>query len=257
MTETTKKILIIIIAALCGIVFCISAYMLISYFSEKKQADDVYTQIIEESTVVAEQDKKPSNDSSFPEMNIDFDKINLEHSRSTSWIMIRNTVVNYPIVQADDNDYYLYRLPDGTKNKNGSIFMDYRNASDFSDRNTFIYGHHMKSGAMFASLTKYEDQSYYEEHPYIFIITPDEIFRCEIFSAYVIPDTSDAFTLSFKNDAEFDEYLQMVSGFSMISSAVEVDASTDRIITLSTCTYEYDNARFLVHAKLVSSEEEI
>ncbi|MBQ4061970.1 MAG: class B sortase [Christensenellaceae bacterium] len=254
MNEKTKKIIIILIIALLVVVFALSAYMLASYFIETKKADLSYKKIYEKH-VETETNKNEYQDSSVSDIKIDFESIPVKNGRSTSWIMIKNTVINYPVVQGSDNDYYLTRLPDGTKNKSGSIFMDYRNADDFSDPNTFIYGHHMKNGSMFAAVTNYADQSFYEEHPYIFIITPDEIYRGEIFSAYVTPDTGKSFKIDFNSDKDFDNYLQMVAGLSDIYTAVEVGPS-DNIITLSTCTYEYDNARFLVHAKLVNISEE-
>ena len=110
-------------------------------------------------------------------------------STATSWR--GSTGLNYPIVQAEDNDYYLYRLLDGTWNKNGTIFMDYVNRSDFSDQNTLVYGHHMKSGAMFGALVQYKKQEFYDAHPYLYLYTPQQSYRLDLIAGSVV-DYDDA-----------------------------------------------------------------
>lgn len=96
---------------------------------------------------------------------VDFAALEGVNSDIVAWLYGADTGLNYPIVQAEDNDYYLYRLLDGTWNKNGTIFMDYVNRSDFSDQNTLVYGHHMKSGAMFGALVQYKKQEFYDRPP--------------------------------------------------------------------------------------------
>lgn len=103
---------------------------------------------------------------------MDFAALEGVNSDIVAWLYGADTGLNYPIVQAEDNDYYLYRLLDGTWNKNGTIFMDYVNRSDFSDQNTLVYGHHMKSGAMFGALVQYKKQEFYDAHPYLYLYTP-------------------------------------------------------------------------------------
>ncbi len=252
--KKSKKISVFLILgmAACAIVLAVSAYMLASYFIENGEASASYEKL--ESRYVTVTEKAGSA----PVYEVDFQRLADESSENTvtsSWIINEGTVINYPIAHGTDNSYYLNHMFDGTKNKNGAIFIDYRNAGDFSDRNTLIYGHHMKSGAMFASLVNYAKQSYYEEHPVMRILTPECSYEAQVFSAYVTPATGDSFDISFNSDNDFANYLDMVCSLSEISSGVEVSPS-DRIVTLSTCTYEYDDARFLVHAKLVPLPEE-
>ncbi len=108
---------------------------------------------------------------------MDFAALEGVNSDIVAWLYGADTGLNYPIVQAEDNDYYLYRLLDGTWNKNGTIFMDYVNRSDFSDQNTLVYGHHMKSGAMFGALVQYKKQEFYDAHPYLYLYTPQQSYR--------------------------------------------------------------------------------
>ena len=81
------------------------------------------------------------------------------------WIYSSDTTINYPVVQGSDNAYYLKHLADGTENRNGCPFLDVQNRPDFTDDNSIIYGHHMQNGTMFADISWYEDQNYYNEHP--------------------------------------------------------------------------------------------
>ena len=106
---------------------------------------------------------------------------------TVAWLFGPGTVIDYPVMRADDYNYYLCHLPDGTYHVNGSLFIDFNCAPDFSDRLTVIYGHHMKSGQMFRSLTKYKEQAYYREHPYLTLYTEkNETKRIELLYGCVI-----------------------------------------------------------------------
>lgn len=82
-----------------------------------------------------------------------------------AWLYCPDTVINYPVVQSDDNEYYLRRLMDGSSNTAGTLFADYRCSPDFSDPHTVIYGHNMKNDTMFGILPEYGAQEFYEPHP--------------------------------------------------------------------------------------------
>ena len=102
--------------------------------------------------------------STLPSHNEDFLKdLKRDYKDVKGYIEIKGTNINYPIVQSTDNDYYLNHLPNGEKNKMGSIYLDYRN-NDFEDENTIIYGHNMNDGTMFSELENYKKQDYYEKH---------------------------------------------------------------------------------------------
>ena len=159
-----KKAVYYILLAVCIGVFLFAAYQIGSYMLEKHKSDEVlkdagkYVYIPDLSS-----DEEPEGE---PEqVYVDFAALEGVNSDIVAWLYGADTGLNYPIVQAEDNDYYLYRLLDGTWNKNGTIFMDYVNRSDFSDQNTLVYGHHMKSGAMFGALVQYKKQEFYDAHP--------------------------------------------------------------------------------------------
>ena len=97
-------------------------------------------------------------------LQVDFNKLEEINPDVIAWIEIPGLEISYPVVQGRDNDYYLHHLITGENHKSGSIFMDFHNQEDLSDRNTIIYGHNMKDGSMFGGLKKYRDPSFYEEH---------------------------------------------------------------------------------------------
>lgn len=158
--------------------------------------------------------------------------------------------MDYPVVQGKDNDHYLGRLFTGERNKLGSIFLDYRNNSDFSDKNTVIYGHNMKDGSMFSSLTKYKDQSYYDEFPATLLYTPDGDITVEWFAGGTVDGDYESIRFDFKDDRDFESYVQSLRSKSTFVSDTAVTAE-DRIVTLCTCSYEFDNARYALYGKQV------
>ena len=105
---------------------------------------------------------------------VDFAALREINPDIVAWIYIEGTKINYPIVQGEDNSYYLKHLFSGEWNGSGCIFLDFRNDASFADRHSIIYGHHMKNGTMFTDLDKYKKQEFFDEHPIALLITPDK-----------------------------------------------------------------------------------
>lgn len=165
------------------------------------------------------------------------------------WILIPDTKVNYPILQGEDNEYYLKNTWDHQKKAAGSIFLECMNSADFTDFNTIVYGHNMNSGSMFASLRKYTSQSHWEKHPYVYILTDAGAWRYEIFSAYKAPVESYTYGLSFQQQETKEYFIKTALEESQIDTGV-TPAATDRILTLSTCSGAGYTNRWVVHARL-------
>ena len=108
----------------------------------------------------------------------------------------------------------------------------------------------MNDGKMLAHLVDYTHQNYYDEHPIMYLNTPEMNYRIELFAGYVTSMDSDTYKLSFTSDAENQQWLDSVISQSRFQSNVDVKI-TDKILTLSTCTYDYDDARFVVLGKMV------
>lgn len=158
-------------------------------------------------------------------------------------------------------NYFAYRENLMSRdNKVGCLFADYENRADFSDRNTIIYGHNMRDGSMFALLNRYDEQSYFDTHRQMYLVTPKGGYVMEIFAAFAAkPEESGSETspwqLSWKDDGAYTTWLTAMKERSAVESDVTVTCS-DKVLTLSTCT-PGGTGRFLVMGKLVKVDNEI
>lgn len=169
-----------------------------------------------------------------------------------AWICSEGTPIDYPVVQGNDNSFYLTHLHDGTKNRVGAIFLDYRNASDFSDQNSILYGHHMKSGKMFAELEHYKEQTYYNTHPSLTLYTQNGAYRIELIAGYVVDGSVNDLELNYGTEEKLASFIKQVKGKSTFVSKTTAEGQ-DRIVTMVTCTYDFTNARYALIGKLVSA----
>ena len=239
-----------IILVIAIVVFAVSAYKLYGIFSEYNKGDKEYQKI--QDLVINTEKKDDTKEEAF---SVDFEKLLEMNSDVVGWIRFDEpSEINYPVVQGRDNEEYLKRTFEANTNKLGTLFVDVNNPGDFSGRNTFIYGHNMKNGSMFAQLLKYKDDSFYKEHPYFYIYTPDGKVRTyEIFSAGVVKDTSDSYIMDYADDAAFQTYIDYIKQQSAYPTSAEVTTAS-KIVSLSTCTNVRDDERFLVHGVMIKEE---
>lgn len=175
----------------------------------------------------------------------------LEHNKDIiGWITIPNTPINYPLTQHTDNQYYLEHNSINEPSVYGSIYVDYRNDKCFTDKNTLIYGHNMKNGTMFHELINYKEENYFKEHPYVYISDLYETLIYEIFAVYVVDANIETVEVEYESDEAFGQYIKACETRSMWHKEINLE-SEDQIITLVTCSYETNNARTLVQAKLI------
>lgn len=194
----------------------------------------------------AAQTTAPADDALWPE--VDFAALAAINPDIVGWIYVEDTKINYPVVYRD-NEYYLNHLFDGTYNEGGCIFLDANSLPDFSGEHSILYGHHMRDGSMFAGIRKYRDQSYYDAHPMAMLITPEGNYRVEFFSGYVASTLESAWKMSFSAE-DYGAWLSEIASRSLFAAEVE-PTTADRILTLSTCSYEFTEARFVLHGILV------
>ncbi|MCI9475326.1 MAG: class B sortase [Emergencia sp.] len=236
------KIIILVLLIIIGV--CI--YKIVGILSEYHEGTKAYEQL---QLLAGIEDMEDIE-------NINFKALRKQNKDVKAWLYSEGTVINYPVVQGDDNSYYLYRMVNGEWNGKGSLFIDYRVEKPFRDFNTIIYGHRMKDGSMFHSLIEYEDKGYYEQHPVMNLITPNHKYDVEIFGVIRIPADSPMYKCQFDSYEEKANYLAQIKKNSLINiDEVEVSAE-DRIVMLSTCTYEFEDARMVVYGKLVEKEED-
>lgn len=182
---------------------------------------------------------------------VDFESLQEINDDVVGWILQEGTAINYPVVQGEDNDYYLNHLYTDVENKTGAIFLDCGNAPYFSDMVNFLYGHNRKDGKMFATIPKYQNQIYYDQHPSMLLITPYEDYRLEIFACIrgSIEDKDGWHTKSLPSKAAFEEFIAGVEELSMIYTPIHLEWG-DRIIALCTCTNQVREERYVVFARL-------
>jgi len=183
---------------------------------------------------------------------MDFNGLLAENTDVVAWIAIPGTVIDYPVAQAADNDYYLYRDVRKARNKNGALFLDCRVPADFSEFSNVIYGHHMKSGRMFQNLTKFKEKAFFERHAFAMLHMPDEIWRLEFFAVAVTRQNSEWYEYAFASIGEKEAHLQKIKSSAMHYRDIGLTAD-DRIVVLSTCSYEYEGARTVVAGRLAET----
>jgi sortase B len=187
-------------------------------------------------------EKKPLVE--IPALNVNFENLKRINGDSVAWLYSPGTVIDYPVMKATDYSHYLYRLPDGTRNANGTLFIDYNNPPDFSSELTVIYGHHMKSGRMFGNLAGYKAQNYYDEHPYMYLYTESGNYRVDILYGCVI-GAGQWRERAFMYADNIKSLISYASHNSTFTSAAAYKPG-DKVVALSTCSYEFDEARYVV-----------
>ena len=185
---------------------------------------------------------------------VDFEALQAVNPDIVGWIYIEGTKISYPIVQGKDNSYYLNHLFDGSVNSSGTIFLDAAASGDFSDVNNIIYGHHMKNETMFAGLLDYRQQEFYDEHPVALLLTPGKNYQVLLFSGYVTAPSGNAWETGFDSGSVQDWLAELMRKSCFTSNIAPI--GTESVLTFSTCTYEYDNARFVLHGVMVEQPEE-
>lgn len=236
---------VVLVVAVC--VFVFSLYQLVSMLVPYYSGGKIYDEI-KDLAITADEDGSG--------FQVDFDALMKENSDTVAWIRFDEpAIISYPVVKSADNNEYLTKTFTANDNKLGAIFMDMRNSSDFSDRNTFIYGHHLNvGGEMFSELLEYESESFCKDHPNFYIYTPDGHVRTyTVFSAGVVKDTADNYKIEYASDAEYEEYLKLCQDSSNYTVDVELNAQS-QIVSLSTCTNVRDDERFLVQGVLTATD---
>ena len=258
MKKGTKALYIILCVIFVGI-FLFAGYKLlegeIGYFVARRAYDS-----LEKRFVSANNKSKTDNiteegivlDPEISPIDVDFEELQLTCPDIAAWIYSPTiTIMNYPVVRFDDNSWYLNHRYDGAYSSSGTIFIDCANLPDFKNDNTIIYGHHMNDGSMFAKLVNYKSQDFYDENPVMYINTPTYNYRLELFAGYVTKDDDDlTYKFDFNTEQESQKFIDYAKSKSNFVGKFDVQPG-DKFCTLSTCTYEYDNARYVVHARMI------
>ncbi len=194
---------------------------------------------------------EPEKDTS--PVQVDFDALCTRFPDVVGWIYSEDTLINYPVVRGYDNNQYLRHLLTGEYNVAGSIFADFRTTTPGEDDFYVIYGHQMDDHTMFGSLRSYDTQEYYDDHSVIYYLTPEKDYRLEIVAGTIITATDDIYKITFPSSDALYERVSELSASSSFKPKFDFDRD-DKYVVLSTCTYEFWNARFVVIGKVVELE---
>jgi sortase B len=176
------------------------------------------------------------------EATVDWDALRAINPDTVAWVYMPGTSINYPVVQGEDNEYYLthdFEGEPGWLASYGAIFMDWRNNPDWSDAAYFFYGHHMNDGSMFASIAQLADQAYFDECRTVYLYTPDGDFTLKSFSLVHCDADDPLVQISFSSDEDKAAYLQD----KIDRSVVHVDdlpslSDMNKIFAFATCDNE-------------------
>jgi sortase B len=255
--EIARKLTIIvsfIVLVVC--IVLISSYYINSYLNDRryKQLKSIYNS-------ASNLTNSSSNDSKYPAgMLPNFTPLYDMNSDIKGWIIIPSTVINYPVVETSDNSYYLSKGFNETKDNHGTLFLDYRDNINPMSQNLIIYGHEMRDGQMFHSIRNYAKVDFYNSSPIITFNTLYSNEKWEVFAAFIantVPSQGYVFNYlitNFSSSNDFTSFINEVKARSLIKTSVDVNPG-DTLLTLSTCTYELPEARFVVMARRVRKGE--
>ncbi|MDR2750395.1 MAG: class B sortase [Clostridiales bacterium] len=173
------------------------------------------------------------------------------NSDIVGWIAIEGTNIDYPFAQSGDNAFYLGNDVYKTPAKAGSVFMDFRCAPDFTGSNSILYGHSMKNGKMFADILKFKDEDFFDQHLSGTVFLSNATYDLEIF-AFLVTKPMD-WPVFFESEGNYG-FLSYVKSHAALWRDIEI-GSEDRLVTLSTCSYDFKDARGAIVGRLVTPEE--
>lgn len=271
MNRNVRKLLTVV---LC-VVFVISTALLLRQFRDNSGGSEAYDVALEIALNGGKREKE-AGEETVPEQeaealawvpepveddenmqtlaDMDLDALREVNPDVIGWIYVPDSRINYPLLQGEDNEYYLKHTWEDKANSVGAIFLECMNSPDMTDFNTIVYGHNMNDGSMFAGLRRYSAQWYWERHPYVYVATDEGVFRYEVFSSYKADVDSNTYGLSFNQMKTRADFLIMALENSQIDTGI-VPEMTDRILTLSTCSGAGYSTRWVVHARLKMVEQ--
>lgn len=241
-----KVILNIIIYMILIFVLIYSGIKIFKWYKDKTNNNKIAEQI--KSTVIVEDKNEDENKE---EYTVDFNKLKEQNNETVAWIKVNNTNVEYPVVRATNNSFYLNHSFDKSKNSAGWILADYKNKFDNTDKNIVIYGHNMRDDSMFGSLKNILNSDWYnnEENTNIALYTENEKYIYKVFSIYKIESEDYYIKTEFSNDNEFEKFIKTLKKRSIKNFNIDI-SKEDSILTLSTCANN-NKYRVVLHSKKI------
>ena len=199
-----------------------------------------------------------ASDDQVLDTQVDWDALREVNPETVAWVYVPDTEINYPIVQAENNEKYLKTDFQGEVNwavSYGAIFLDSNCAADFSDRNSFFYGHNMNNGAMFATLANFGDDQVFNNHRTVYLFTPERNYRLESFAFLHVPSTDSLVQPDMESDIHQRAYLQTQIDRSLVhpSEGFPNPGSIGHAYVLVTCDNLPSDGRYALYCREVES----
>lgn len=247
------NLLIGFIQVISIIIIIISLYYIYLWYIDNKKTENILNEIYENANVSSD-NISIDNDLKIEVENIDFNKLINKNPDTIGWIKVLGTDINYPVVQTNNNDFYLTHSFDKSYNKAGWIFADYINKNlknNELDKNTIIYGHNRQNNSMFGTLSNVFKEEWLsnKENHYINFSTLNNNMVWEVFSTYIIEKEEYYIQSNFSSNEEYISFLNTIKNRSTYKYDVNI-SKEDKILTLSTCT-NVGKGRTVLHAKLI------
>ena len=239
-----------IIMAILALIFIGSAGVVGFVTYQRVENDRIYNEAADRFREDAS-DVEDKEDTIAP-IKVDFDDLRSVNEDVVGWLYCEGTSIDYPVLHGETNKEYLRNDYTRSYNMNGSIFVDCDNHPGFVDANTIIYGHHMNHGAMFGDLEAWGEQDYYEKHRVMWLLTPEQDYQVVLVSGHHTSAYSNMYDLYFDHDQKFQRFLDEAVEESDFKPVDDATVNPDRnYVMLTTCAYIFDNARYVLHGKLV------
>lgn len=209
-----------------------------------------------ETTEIVHEDKETGQEKVYTVLD-EYKSLYNQNKNLIGWLKIADTNIDYPVMQTDNNEFYLDHDVNQEPDKNGTLFMDYQCDVLAPSSNFIIYGHNMRSGNMFGNLDKYKSETYYKEHPVILFDTIYEkgVYQIMyVFNSHIYTEDEITFKyyqmIDISSEKEFESNMKSMQEIALYNTGVEA-VYGDQLLTLSTCDYGEDDGRFVVVAKRV------
>ena len=228
-----------IVTILCIIVIFYCGVQLSNYYRQNAQNEKMISELRDEAFLA--------------EDSFDYEALFEMNSDCIGWVTVPDTVIDYPVLQSEDDDFYLHHDFNKASKACGSIFLDSRCDIDAKKEHLIIYGHRMKNGSMFDALTKYEEKDFFKEHPTYTLYLRDQKFTYQVVAVYKTSiKESDAYYDYIKAENR-EEQLNYIANHMdpMYQTGVEIGPD-DELVSLSTCEYSTADGRLIVLSKRVT-----
>lgn len=254
--RNSKKGWLVLLICMAALLIGTSIYIVYYFASNKRSADS-----IEEMRNKVRSDYK-YNDEDYISgaanvvIPVDIEELKKINPDIYAWLYIPGTEVDYPVLQSENDGYYLNHDSEGNRSATGAIYSENLNGKEFEDFNTVIYGHNMKNGSMFGNLHSYEDPDFFDGHRTIYVYTSSHIIKYTVFAAYRYDDRHILESFDFNDENVKKKYIDYIFEMKNLYSTVKNDQNVDidsNILTLSTCCGD-DDERWLVQAVMVDKK---